>query len=179
MFLFSRELPLSTTRWNEAVPIALRSALMNEPVPKTDPVPIDMDRSGVDRCFGCGQDNEDGLRLVFSQYEDGTVEARHQTASHHCGLDTVVHGGIQATILDEVMGVAAQMSLPDDANDMACVTAEMHLTYRRPVPMDEEVVATARVVRIDGRDFHVEGAISAPDGTELTGAVSRWRQLRV
>ncbi len=147
--------------------------------PASDEAPIVVDRSGVDRCFGCGQANEQGLRLTFHRLADGTIETVHRAAPHHCGLDTVVHGGIQATILDEVMGVAAQLALPADASDLACVTAEMNLRYRRPVPMADEVVARARVERIDGRDYHVTGAIVGPDGEALTEATSRWRQLRV
>ncbi len=143
------------------------------------PAPVELERSGVDRCFGCGEKNEGGLRLRFDRYDDGTVETRHRTAEHHCGLDAVVHGGIQATILDEVMGVAAQLSLPDGSPDLACVTAEMHLRYRRPVPMAGEVIARARVDGIDGLDLHVTGAIVDPDGTALTEATSRWRQLRI
>ena len=147
--------------------------MSNEPA-----APVAIDRVGVGRCFGCGQANEEGLRLQFFQLPDGVVETRHRTAPHHCGLDTVVHGGIQATILDEVMGVAAQLALPADGTNLACVTAEMTLSYRRPVPMDQEVVARARHLRTDGRDLFVEGAIVAGDGTELTVATSRWRQLR-
>jgi uncharacterized protein (TIGR00369 family) len=143
------------------------------------PASVEVDRSGVDRCFGCGMANDEGLRLGFTRFTNGVIETRHQTAPHHCGLDTVVHGGIQATILDEVMGVAAQLSLPDDAPDLACVTAEMSLSYRRPVPMAEPVVARALVDRVDGRDMFVSGAIVAEDGTVLTEATSRWRQLRI
>lgn len=139
---------------------------------------ITIDRMGVGRCFGCGQANEQGLRLGFQRYPNGVVETHHSTSPHHCGVDTVVHGGIQATILDEVMGVAAQLGLGDDAGTAPCVTAEMQLRYRRPVPMDQPVKARARLTSIDGRDLHVEGAIVADDGTELTTAVSRWRQLR-
>ncbi len=146
--------------------------------PSGSPTPVMVDRSMVDRCFGCGQGNEEGLRLLFAQYDDGTVETRHRPASHHCGLDTVVHGGIQATILDEVMGVAAQLSLPTDASDLACVTAEMNLRYRAPVPMDGEVIARARIDRIDGRDMYVVGGIVDDEGEMLTEAESRWRQLR-
>lgn len=141
--------------------------------------PVEVDRSGVDNCFGCGQANDQGLRLAFEQRADGTVEAVHHPAAHHCGLDTVVHGGIQATILDEVMGVAAQLSLPGDAGDAACVTAEMSLRYRRPVPMDGPVVARATVEQIVGRDIHVTGRIVDDEGQPLTEATSRWRQLRV
>lgn len=142
-----------------------------------EPTPIEIDRQGVSRCFGCGHANPEGLRLRFSRYEDGTVETLHRTAAHHCGLDTVVHGGIQAAILDEVMGVAAQLGLPEKSGDQACVTAEMNLTYRRPVPMADQVRAQARLVSVDGRDLHVEGMIVADDGTVLTRATSRWRQL--
>jgi uncharacterized protein (TIGR00369 family) len=145
----------------------------------TESKPLQINREGVGRCFGCGQENEGGLRLLFSQYPDGTIETKHLTAGHHCGLDTVVHGGIQATILDEVMGVAAQASLPEDSSDLACVTAEMHLTYKAPVMLADEVVARARLVNIDGRDMFVEGAIVDSKGVELTTATSRWRQLRM
>ena len=142
------------------------------------PAPVEIDRSGVDRCFGCGQANPNGLQLRFERYEDGTIEVRHRTDPNHCGVDTIVHGGIQATVLDEVMGVAAQLALPDGSSDAACVTAEMHLRYRRPVPMADEVVARARLDRIDGQDFFVVGAIVGLDGEHLTEATSRWRQLR-
>ena len=89
-----------------------------------------------------------------------------------------MHGGIQATILDEVMGVAAQTAIQNSTSDAACVTAEMHLTYRRPVPMSREVLARAKVIEIKGKDIHVSGAIYGLDGAELTTALSRWRQLR-
>ena len=141
-------------------------------------LPYEGDRQAFSVCFGCGAQNQQGLRLNFSQYKDGTIETKHNVAFHHCGLETVVHGGIQATILDEVMGVAAQTSIQSSSSDAACVTAEMHLTYRRPVPMSIEVVARAKLVAIEGRDIHVSGAIYGVDDSELTSAVSRWRQLR-
>ena len=146
--------------------------------PAGSPEPVTVDRSAVGSCFGCGQANEAGLRMTFARYPDGTVESRHVTAPHHCGVDTVVHGGIQATLLDEVMGVAAQLGLDGASTDAPCVTAEMQLAYKRPVPMADEVVVRARLVRVDGRDLHIEGAIVAGDGTPLTTAASRWRQLR-
>lgn len=146
--------------------------------PEGSPEPVQVDRAAVGRCFGCGQANEQGLRMRFVRYPDGTVESRHRTEPHHCGVDTVVHGGIQATLLDEVMGVAAQLGLATTSSNAPCVTAEMQLAYRRPVLIADEVVARARLAAVDGRDLHVEGAIVASDGTVLTSATSRWRQLR-
>lgn len=138
-----------------------------------------VDRAAVGNCFGCGQSNMQGLRLRFRSLDDGWVETRVDVPAHLCGLDTVVHGGIQATILDEVTGVAAQLALPDDATRAPVVTAELAMRYRRPVPLDRPVVARAKVVGIDGRNFHVEGHIVGEDGEVLTSARSRWVQLQV
>jgi uncharacterized protein (TIGR00369 family) len=140
--------------------------------------PVEIDRAGVDNCFGCSVSNEGGLHLRFQRRPDGSVEVRHRAAVHHEGATGVVHGGIQATILDEVMGVTAQLALPDDAGDAPCVTVELQLRYRRPVPMAEDVVARARVERVDVPDIWVEGEIVGPGGELLTTATSRWRQLR-
>ncbi len=142
------------------------------------PEPVTVDRAAVGRCFGCGHANEHGLQMTFARFPDGTIESRHLTEPHHCGVDTVVHGGIQATLLDEAMGVAAQLGLADTAGNAPCVTAEMQLAYRRPVPIADEVVVRARLLEVDGRDLHIEGAIVGPGGELLTTATSRWRQLR-
>ncbi|MFN0092233.1 MAG: PaaI family thioesterase [Acidimicrobiales bacterium] len=136
-----------------------------------------VNRSGVETCFGCGKENPLGLRLVFRRVGQGEVETRHRVAPHHCGVAEVVHGGIQTTILDEVMGVAAQLALPPDAGLAPCVTVELSVRFRRPVPIGEEVVARARLVGVEGRDYRVEGEIRGADGVALTVASSRWRQL--
>lgn len=138
-----------------------------------------VERDGLNACFGCGADNPHGLQLRFRMLEDGrTVETILRPAGHLAGVDGVLHGGIQSTVLDEVMGVAAQYALPDGASRAPCVTAELSVRFLRPVPMDGEVVARAQVVRVDGRDLYVHAEIVAADGAELTTARSRWRQLR-
>lgn len=137
-----------------------------------------IDRDGLGACFGCGAANEHGLQLRFRRGGAGGVETRLAPAAHFAGVDGVLHGGIQSTVLDEVMGVAAQLALPDGAGSAPCVTAELSIRFLRPVRMDGDVVARARVVRVDGADFYVHAEIVGPDGSELTTARSRWRQLR-
>ena len=139
---------------------------------------IVIDREGVDNCFGCGLHNTHGLKLNFRHLPSGAVEVRTTLAAHFCGFDNVVHGGVQATILDEVMGVAAQLALPQDAGKAACATAEMSLRYLRPVPLDREIIARATVVHVRDRDFYVHGDIVSEIGETLTSARSRWRQAR-
>jgi uncharacterized protein (TIGR00369 family) len=139
---------------------------------------IVVDRDAVGSCFGCGQKNHQGLQLRFRRSDDGWVETRVRVAPHFCGVDTVVHGGHQPTNLDEVCGEAPQLALPEDASRNPCVTAELSLRFRRPVPLDGDVVARARVVEVAGRSFHVEGAIVDAGGEALTVATSRWVQLQ-
>jgi uncharacterized protein (TIGR00369 family) len=145
---------------------------------QTPPSPYPLERSGVDQCFGCSTSNEKGLGLSFFRYDDGTIETRHLTEQHHCGFDTVIHGGIQAAILDEVMGVAAQSTLTHEAPDLACATAEMQLNYLRPAFLAEEVIARAWVTEVEGRDIFVEGVLLSSEMVEVTTATSRWRQMR-
>jgi len=76
------------------------------------------------------------------------------------------------------MGVAAQSSLPANAPDLACATAEMHLNYLRPAFLAEEVVCRAWVVDIKDRDIFVEGVLLSSELVEVTTATSRWRQMR-
>jgi len=149
-----------------------------DPYPQSTAEPYQLERSGVGHCFGCAVSNDEGLRLAFFRYDNGTIETRHQAAEHHCGFDTVIHGGIQAAILDEVMGVAAHGSLPIEAPDLACATAEMHLTYLRPAFIANEVIGRAWVVAVEDRDIYVESVLLSSDMREVTTATSRWRQMR-
>lgn len=134
-------------------------------------------RDQLGSCFGCGQGNERGLRLRFHLRGD-LVATTVDVAEHLCGVDGVVHGGIQATILDEVSGVAAQLALPAATGDAPCVTAELALRFRRMVAQTSPVTAEAWVTAVEGSSVHVEGRIVDASGAELTRSTSRWVQLR-
>ncbi len=145
-------------------------------------------RTKLNSCFGCGQDNPSGLRLRFRLLAEGpvgdgvpaaavTVGTVVEVPAAFCGVDGVVHGGIQATILDEVSGVAAQLALPTGAATLPCVTADLALRFRRPVTQQQAVRAEASVERIEGRNIFVAARILDQDGAVLTTAASRWVQL--
>ncbi len=54
------------------------------------------------RCFGCGKINNHGLHMEF--YADETTVFSWLTVPDYmCGWDSIVHGGIVSTILDEIM----------------------------------------------------------------------------
>jgi acyl-coenzyme A thioesterase PaaI-like protein len=127
-----------------------------------------------DRCYGCGQGNASGLRLRF-EHRDGSAECVYTAPEHLAGAPGVIHGGAQATMLDEVMGHAIHYGDVDP--DLDVVTIEFTLRYRRPAPIGKPLTLRGRLVRSEGRDFLVAGEIVAPGGEVLTSAESRWRRI--
>ncbi|MGH2760418.1 MAG: PaaI family thioesterase [Actinomycetota bacterium] len=127
-----------------------------------------------DTCFGCGQRNDLGLRLRFQLFEDGSVEAEYVTPKHFAGAPGVVHGGIQAAMLDEVQGIALHSALGPQAR---IATADFRLRYRRPVPDEQPLVLRGRIVRSEDPSYFTEGEIVGADGEVLTRAEARWRRL--
>jgi uncharacterized protein (TIGR00369 family) len=127
-------------------------------------------------CYGCGQKNASGLRMTFVHLPDGSAECRYVTAKQFAGAPGVIHGGVQATLLDEVMGHAIHLAGVDP--DLDIVTVDFSLRYLRPAPVEEPIVVRARMLRAEGRDFFVTGEIVSPGGELLTRAEARWRRIQ-
>jgi len=128
-------------------------------------------------CFGCSPHNPRGLQLSFLKVDRGVVEVRYVAAPDLCGMTGVVHGGVQAAILDEAMGFAVH-AVFDDREETNVATVELSLKYRRPTPTGQPLVVRARFVRAEARDIWVTGEIRDAEGMLCTEAESRWRRLR-
>jgi len=94
-------------------------------------------------CFGCSADNPDGLQMRFRRRGD-VVVADHVVADRFHGAPGIVHGGIVATLLDEVSCAAAVFT-----RDGRVVTGELLIRYRRPCPVETPLALSARVVADD------------------------------
>ncbi len=90
-------------------------------------------------CFACGELNAVGLRLVLHVAGD-TCWTETTLASDFQGWEDVTHGGIVATILDEVMGWALASA------DSWGFTARLTIEYRRPTPIGRLLRAEGRLV---------------------------------
>lgn len=126
-------------------------------------------------CFGCSPTNTRGLQLVFEELAPGAIETRYAVPDDLCGNTGIAHGGIQAALLDEVMGMAVRGSAGAGS---ALVTAEFQLRYRRPVPTGAELTLRANVLRSEPPDHWVEAGIFSAQGELLTRAEARWRRIR-
>lgn len=114
-----------------------------------------------DTCFVCGRHNEYGLKMSF--YDDGrsTVYADYTVSEQYQGFPGIVHGGIIAAILDEVVGRVALIG--DHHHFMMSVTLD--IKYRHPVPVNTPLKIVGRTVKLRGRLGKAVGEVCLPDGT--------------
>jgi len=85
-------------------------------------------------------------------------EAYFEFDERHQGGPGIVHGGLVAAALDEAVGLLATWYA------FPAVTARIFVRYRLPVPINTELLLTARLADARGRRLHVDGALS--DGDE-------------
>jgi acyl-coenzyme A thioesterase PaaI-like protein len=81
-------------------------------------------------CFGCSPTNPHGLGLRFRRVGE-TIHVRTTIPDHFHGAPGIAHGGIVATLLDEISCAVAAFVL-----DHRVVTGELTVRYERPVPVE-------------------------------------------
>jgi acyl-coenzyme A thioesterase PaaI-like protein len=109
-------------------------------------------------CWGCGTAPA-GIRLPQPELEGATeYEAWFSFAERHQAGPGLVHGGLVAAALDEAVGLLATWYA------FPAVTARIFVRYRRPVPINTELLIRARLDDARGRRLHVSAAIV--DGDE-------------
>jgi acyl-coenzyme A thioesterase PaaI-like protein len=125
------------------------------PGPATHPSQLVDQRFGFEphNCFACGTLNRNGLQLRL-HVDGGRCWTSLAIPSRFQGWDEIAHGGIVATILDEVMA----WSLVD--HDNWGLTARMTVDYKRPVPLDEAILAEGWIVEARRRLITTAGRIT-------------------
>ncbi|MCB1218782.1 PaaI family thioesterase [bacterium] len=86
-----------------------------------------------DYCFACGALNPAGLQLVFER-EGEVLVTRFRPSQLHQGWRDVLHGGVQATVFDDLMS-----NCMFRIHNLSVVTAELTTRFRSPVPLDREL----------------------------------------
>lgn len=99
-------------------------------------------------CFVCGLENPVGLRLRIYQTAPGVIETTYTAPDYFQGYPGVLHGGIVATILDEISG-RAHMGDPSDPRFM--FTAKMEVKYRQNVPVGKPLKIIGKAGKSKGR----------------------------
>ncbi len=109
-------------------------------------------------CWGCGPDNQHGLRIKSYWCGDEAVCDWEPRTWHMAGPTHVLNGGIIATLIDchsictAIADAYRREGRPMDSEPLIWyVTARLDLTYRHPTPIDGHVTLRARVTETSPR----------------------------
>lgn len=117
-------------------------------------------------CFGCSPDNPIGLKLQFREDGDEIV-AVWEPDEHYQGWNNVLHGGIQASLLDETGSWFVFAHL-----NKGCVTSHLDIKYRSPVPTNQGPLSLrARLKQAHSRVVDIEVSLFGPDGKLCSGGI--------
>lgn len=124
-------------------------------------------------CFVCGVDNPAGLKAGFViDREHGSATARLTLEPQYQGWKDVIHGGILATLLDEVAIYACR------GRGEQFVTVEINVRFRKPVPVGSTIDLKGRIVEHKRKLFSVESSIEI-DGVLYAEATARIIRLDI
>lgn len=129
-----------------------------------------IDKKGSANCFACGINNPEGLHLKFLYDQDADkVYCRHVVLSKYNGWAGAAHGGAIATLLDEGMVYAALGSC-----DALVATAKMDVRFKKPVPVDKEILIEGEVISSNKKLITAASRIIFEDVVlaECTGTLS-------
>jgi acyl-coenzyme A thioesterase PaaI-like protein len=117
-------------------------------------------------CFACGLENEHGLQMKFYELGPGEVKATYLVSDSFQGYPGIVHGGVLASMLDEVASRAAMTGEPTRFR----FTAKLEIRYRKPAPIGEILHLHGWIVEDKGSRAIAKADIRLEDGTLLTEA---------
>ena len=100
-------------------------------------------------CFGCSPDNPQGLRLQFTDEGDYVIST-WQPENNFQGWHNVLHGGIQATLMDEIASWVVLAKLGTTG-----VTSKMEIKLSKPMLMNKGPVKLTAKLREMRRNIAV------------------------
>jgi len=119
-------------------------------------------------CFACGADNPHGLKLTDFEFDGMYYSVNWQPSRCHQGWANIAHGGLVATVLDEVM---TKLLWYQGIN---AATAELNVRYHAATPVDEQLTARSWVVANKRQLYKMAAELMLSDGTILASAEGKF-----
>jgi acyl-coenzyme A thioesterase PaaI-like protein len=116
--------------------------------------------NAANHCFVCGPSNPLGLKVTFHLRGDVCV-GEFTPGQDHRGYDTLTHGGILFSLLDDVMANWLWLQ------GYQCFTARADIRYRAHLPIGTPVRLEGRCTRRKGRLALMEGKVIRQDNEEV------------
>ena len=115
-------------------------------------------------CFVCGVENRFGLHIRFYTTGPREVTAEVNLADCYQGYPGIVHGGIIASMLDEV--ASRTVFTPS----RIVVTAKLDVRYRKPTPVNTPLRLVGRLIEERGRVCKASAQLLTQAGLVLADA---------
>jgi uncharacterized protein (TIGR00369 family) len=124
-------------------------------------------------CFVCGESNPAGLKLRF-ETDGRLVQTRFVPRAEHVGFRRTVHGGLTATLLDEIMVWACAVQTKRFA-----FCAELNVRFLNPVRPGEALVASGELVsNRRGKLFEAKAELRDKAGLVLATASGKYLPIK-
>lgn len=123
-------------------------------------------------CFVCGAHNPIGLQLRF-ETDGKIVRTRWVPRKEYSGFQTVIHGGVVATLLDEIMVWACGV-----ITGKFTYCAELNVRYNLPVRPEQPVIATAQLAENKRRLFLASGEVRDEQGQLLASGTGKYIPIK-
>ena len=124
-------------------------------------------------CFVCGESNPVGLKLRF-ETDGRIVQTRFRPGPEHVGFRQTIHGGLIATLLDEIMVWACAVQTRRFA-----FCAELNVRFLNPVRPNEELAAVGELAS-NRRDklFEARSELKNQAGLVLATATGKYLPIK-
>ena len=111
----------------------------------------------INNCFVCGPDNPIGLHLNIED-GDGWAKTSWIIGENYVGYANIIHGGIMATILDDLMAHATYSMKVD------IMTVHLDIDYKAPAYVGDEIDCEAHIEFYGGRkSIKMAGSVKRGD----------------
>lgn len=117
-------------------------------------------------CFVCGRENPYGLKLEFYENKPGEVVVDYTVTEQFQGYPGVVHGGVVAAMLDEVLGRVHMGGDPP----RFMFTARLEIRYHKNVPIGKPLRIVGYAGKSKERTAVATGKVFGPEGDLLAEA---------
>ncbi|KAI1319366.1 hypothetical protein EDD11_004232 [Mortierella claussenii] len=114
-------------------------------------------------------DNKLGTNpALFQSVDETRVMSILHVGKALCGHPNITHGGLLATVLDEITAMNAIPNLPGKTG----FTANLNINYRHPCMADQFIVAHSEITSVEGRKAFVKATLKTIEGTLLADATA-------
>ncbi len=129
------------------------------------------------QCYGCGRLNEKGHQIKTFWDGDETV-TMFKPEAHHTAIPGVTYGGLLASIVDCHGTGSASLALArenkinlEDFNAPRCVTASLHLDYKKPTPLEGVLEIRGYIMEVKGKKVIVDAKVLSNGVVTVTGQI--------